>query len=42
MKSFGSPDKYECHLLYKKYYQCQDGYNLNGTKCSKTIDATAN
>ncbi len=37
---WGTPDKYMCHPSYNKVYVCESGYELNGTKCTKTIDAT--
>ena len=36
---WGTPDKYMCHPSYNKVYVCEDGYEINGTKCTKTIDA---
>lgn len=37
--SFGAPTYYKCLTLYKKIYTCNDGYTLNGTTCTKTINA---
>ncbi len=37
--SLGSPTKYKCMPLHKKIYVCNSGYILNGTKCTKTINA---
>jgi hypothetical protein len=36
---WGTPDKYMCHPSYNKVYVCESGYEINGTKCTKTIDA---
>ena len=35
----GKPDKYYCYHLYEKIYTCEDGYDLSGTTCTKTIIA---
>ena len=40
--SLGGPSTYNCFPLHKKEYKCNDGYNLNGDKCSKTINANVN
>ncbi len=37
--SLGGPTKNKCLPLHRKIYVCNDGYSLNGTNCSKTIDA---
>ncbi len=42
MISLGGPTKYYCYPSYDKVYTCEDGYTLNGNKCTKTIDATKN
>ncbi len=36
---FGTPTTYKCLKLYKKVYTCENDYILNGTNCTKTIDA---
>lgn len=36
----GTPEKYNCYPLHKKVYSCPSDYVLNGTVCTKTIDAT--
>ena len=42
MITIGGPNKYHCFPSYDKVYTCEDGYTLNGNKCTKTIDATKN
>ena len=40
MISLGGPDRYFCYPNHSKVYTCDEGYTLNGNKCSITIDAT--
>jgi len=37
--SLGAPTINKCFPLHKKIYVCNDGYNLNGTNCIRTINA---
>ena len=37
--SIGKPTVYKCLVLYNKSYTCNDGYELNGDKCIKKMDA---
>ena len=37
--SLGAPTINKCFPLHRKIYVCNDGYNLNGTNCIRTINA---
>ena len=37
--SLGAPTVNKCFPLHRKIYVCNDGYNLNGTNCIRTINA---